>query len=171
MQNEFTPIFQNCFACSFAVGARIVYPPWRNERSPRKPQCLEGWQQIAAFFGRPVSSRAAMAVHGMPDKLPERYVPSSREELNLVRSRIVRGACSDRNRRDRPQRRTETRIPFRAETRRQETSGRKPRYPLGLNFCYGIQGRGVGVANPEIANLDNFGYHPATEPSRTPHEK
>jgi hypothetical protein len=49
----------------------------------RKPEqdSLQGWQQIAAFLGQPVSVAARWARSGMPVETG-RYVYSSRKELN-----------------------------------------------------------------------------------------
>lgn len=43
---------------------------------------LNGWQQIAAFLGQPVSVAQRWADSGMPVEKRGRYVYSSREELN-----------------------------------------------------------------------------------------
>ncbi len=50
----------------------------------KEPQAdvLKGWQQIAAFLGQPVSVAQRWATEGMPVKRQERYVESSRKELN-----------------------------------------------------------------------------------------
>jgi hypothetical protein len=50
-------------------------------RNP-EPDSLQGWQQIAAFLGQPVSVAQRWAESGMPVERQGRYVYSSREELN-----------------------------------------------------------------------------------------
>ena len=50
---------------------------------PKKdPDSLKGWQQIAAFLGKPVSVAQRWVDSGMPVEKRGRYVYSSREELS-----------------------------------------------------------------------------------------
>ena len=51
-------------------------------KSKQDSDSLQGWQQIAAFLGQPISVAQRWADSGMPVEKRGRYVYSTREDLN-----------------------------------------------------------------------------------------